>query len=437
VRDHRTLCAALCTSKGAAEAIHSAVGGLAPVKLHLRFHDLTIEHLKPPADWLARHGRALVGNVTVEDETLHSYTGDSDSDSENDASVILHEADRDFCLHIRAWLVQPRALEIVHCANVELLGAFSLSRLTQLVLSLEEPCDGYGVRNVAQVMAALAPLTGLQYLSVSSPERWSGCEAALAPLTRLTRLWLISDVMCDGSESMQRMPLPWALLQTLPASLQSLRVRANVEPGATLTHLTALTFLALSPLMPLQLAALPCSVQHLELYDMLSRLSLASLTHLTALTALEVTCLMFQPDFTPPALSLLASLEELRVSTSVEMIAIFLPLLQLATKLTALELGTIDTQHLVQLSAVLAPLTRLAVLQLHSLCTLAGPLEEADLPNDEQTAELGMVLSQLPLRQLSLPTFYAWWDGGYRVWNTALLQHCSPHVRELLSRSSV
>ncbi len=61
VHDYSTLCAALCTSKGAAETIHSAVGGLAPVKLHLRFHDITIQHLKPPADWLARHGRALVG----------------------------------------------------------------------------------------------------------------------------------------------------------------------------------------------------------------------------------------------------------------------------------------------------------------------------------------------------------------------------------------
>ena len=425
MRDHRTLCAALCTSKGAAETIHSAVGGLAPVKLHLRFHDLTIEHLKPPADWLARHGRALVGNVTVEDETLHSYTGDSDSDSENDASVILHEADRDFCSHVRAWLVQPRALEIVHCANVELLGAFSLSRLTQLVLSLEEPCDGYGVRNVAQVMAALAPLTGLQYLSVSSPERWSGCEAALAPLTRLTRLWLISDVMCDGSESMQRMPLPWALLQTLPASLQSLHVIANVEPGATLTHLTALTFLALSPLRPLQLAALPCSVQHLEM-DYLALLFHASLTHLTALTTLNLTNLEFQdqPDTRSPALSLPASLEELRVAKIVT--GISLPLLQHATKLTALELG-IDAHHLAQLSAVLAPLTCLAVLRLD-----AGSYPPGPLPNDEQTAELGMVLSRLPLRQLSLPTFDAWQVGAYQAWNTVLLQHCSPHVRESL-----
>jgi hypothetical protein len=352
VRDPHTLCAALCVSKAAAEAIHQAVGSVAPLEVRLDICQLRLKYqshpyikLKPTMDWLARHGSALVGIVTVDDESFHG--SDSDSDDDSDTSVDLADANRHVCSDIIRLPLRPRTLIINHFTNSELLEAFSLDRLTKLTLSLEDEYrEGYGVQNVPEVMAALAPLTGLLGLSIYSPEGWPDCDAALAPLAKLTILSLLSydDDYGPGQKDL----LPKALLHTLPASnLQRLCLKTNVEPGSTLTHLTALTFLEIeqddkgfasgghtwassgclasarlmelvgclqprphptqlpslkelllhqwypspdTPLMPYQLAALPRSLHSLELHSL--TLHPASLTHLTGLTQLYL-CDMF------------------------------------------------------------------------------------------------------------------------------------------------
>ena len=194
MRDPHTLCAALCVSKAAAEAIHQAVGSVAPLEVRLDICQLRLKYqshpyikLKPTMDWLARHGSALVGIVTVDDESFHG--SDSDSDDDSDTSVDLADANRHVCSDIIQLPLQPRTLIINHSTNRKLLEAFSLDRLTQLELSLEDEYgEGYGVTNVPEVMAALSPLTGLLELSVYSPEGWLDCDAALAPLAKLTSL---------------------------------------------------------------------------------------------------------------------------------------------------------------------------------------------------------------------------------------------------------
>lgn len=192
-----------------------------------------------------------------------------------------------------------------------------------------------------------------------------------------------------------------------------------------------------TPLMPYQLAALPRSLHSLELHSL--TLHPASLTHLTGLTQLYL-CDMFFLDASPsgtehPPLLLPMSLLELRVEfvtyNPTQMAGTnYLPLLHNATRLTALKLS-IWLQHTPQLSVALAPLTRLAVLWLKT--EEVNSSNESFQPlSDAQAAELGAVLSRLPLRELRLSTG-GWWHESHQAWHEVLLQHCGAHVREVLS----
>jgi hypothetical protein len=80
------------------------------------------------------------------------------------------------------------------------------------------------------------------------------------------------------------------------------------------------------------------------------------------------------------------------------------------------------------LSAAIAPLVNLANL---SVVKLGHDNGRKQLLSDEQAAELGAVLSRLPLQRLVMlhPGFWGRRVGG---WRRELLHHCSAHVRRLL-----
>lgn len=76
-------------------------------------------------------------------------------------------------------------------------------------------------------------------------------------------------------------------------------------------------------------------------------------------------------------------------------------------------------------------MTRLAVLWLKT--EEVNSSNESFQPlSDAQAAELGAVLSRLPLRELRLSTG-GWWHESHQAWHEVLLQHCGAHVREVLS----
>jgi hypothetical protein len=286
----------------------------------------------------------------------------------------------------------------------------------------------------------------------------------------LTQLTALTYFCMDNPDCKFTSPAGPAGMQTpllLPASLVELRmIQYPPGPPIALQHLTALTFVDVffshgggdvdRQALEQQLSVLPASSLRRLKLSLPSIADWSWLAQPTGLTQLELTATQRQHEtelaqamcslpllshlsFNVKGTSILHPVFEAALPQLQSLYTGFwpyeqapphqLPLLQRATQLTALHLSVQGEADFPQLASALAPLTRLAVLEI-SLLT-----DSWMLLSDAQAKELGVVLSAMPLQRLTLPTLGAEWHRVPTVpprWHSVLLEHCGARAKQLL-----